>query len=152
MEEQVGRPERVGHRERHDGALRQAEAEAEQRKFVPINVGIGLNSGIVCVGNMGSDLRFDYSVLGDDVNLASRLEAACKQYHARILLSENTRARLRGTYRLREVDRVVVKGKTEPVAIHEQALVAADVGALVVLEARSLGGIRGAGAPHPGRG
>jgi adenylate cyclase len=61
----------------------------------------------------------DYTVIGDGVNLASRLESACKQYAAHVLISENTYKKLKGTYRTREVDLVVVKGKTQPVAVHE---------------------------------
>ena len=61
----------------------------------------------------------DYTLIGDGVNLAARLESACKQYGAHILISDNTFKKLHGTYRIREIDRVVVKGKTEPVSIHE---------------------------------
>ena len=61
----------------------------------------------------------DYTMIGDGVNLAARLESACKQYSARILISEFTRAKLKGTYRMRDVDLVVVKGKTEPVGVVE---------------------------------
>jgi adenylate cyclase len=61
----------------------------------------------------------DFTMIGDGVNLASRLESACKQYSARILISEHTFRQLKGVYRTREVDQVVVKGKSHPVAVHE---------------------------------
>ena len=79
----------------------------------------GLNTDIVVSGNIGSPKRMDYTMIGDGVNLAARLESACKQYNARILISENTYKQLRGTYRARNVDQVVVKGKTEPVSVYE---------------------------------
>ncbi len=85
----------------------------------PLDHGVGLNTGMVVSGNIGSPKRMDYTMIGDGVNLAARLESACKQYSARILISEFTRAKLRGTYRLRDVDLVVVKGKTEPVGVFE---------------------------------
>jgi adenylate cyclase len=94
-----------------------AQRAAAGKKLV--DIGIGLNTDTVVSGNIGSPKRMDYTIIGDGVNLASRLEGACKQYAARILISENTYRKLRGTYRLREVDRVVVKGKTEPVSIYE---------------------------------
>ena len=85
----------------------------------PINIGIGLNTDVVVSGNIGAKKRMDYTIIGDGVNLAARLESACKQYAAKILISEFTQKKLRGTYRMREVDLVVVKGKTQPVAVFE---------------------------------
>lgn len=85
----------------------------------PVDMGIGLNTDMVVSGNIGSKKRMDYTIIGDGVNLASRLESACKQYGARILVSQFTMAQLRGTYRTREIDLVVVKGKTQPVAVFE---------------------------------
>ncbi len=94
-----------------------AQRTSEGRK--PVEIGVGLNTDTIVSGNIGSPKRMDYTVIGDGVNLASRLESACKQYGARILISENTYRKLRGTYRAREVDYVIVKGKTEPVAVYE---------------------------------
>jgi adenylate cyclase len=85
----------------------------------PINIGIGLNTDDVVTGNIGSKKHMGFTMIGDGVNLAARLESACKQYSASILISEFTHRKLRGTYRTREVDLVVVKGKTQPVAIYE---------------------------------
>ena len=85
----------------------------------PINIGIGLNTDEVVTGNIGSKKHMGFTIIGDGVNLAARLESACKQYAASILISEFTHKKLRGTYRTREVDLVVVKGKTKPVAIYE---------------------------------
>jgi len=89
------------------------------QKKPPVNIGIGLNTGQVVSGNIGSPNRMDYTIIGDGVNLAARLESACKQYNTKILISENTRLQLQGSYRLRSVDDVIVKGKTKPVEVFE---------------------------------
>ena len=100
-------------------ALRDWNVERAAQGKPQVDIGIGLNTDIVVSGNIGSKKRMDYTMIGDGVNLASRLESACKKYGTHILASEFTVRGLRGTYRTREVDRVLVQGKTQPVAIHE---------------------------------
>ena len=94
----------------------EAEAKAEGRPHKKLAVGIGINSGIACVGNMGSEQRFDYSVLGDNVNLASRLEGQSKTYGVTIVLGDNT-ARAAGDFAILELDLIKVKGKAQAVRI-----------------------------------
>ncbi len=91
----------------------------KERGEEPIDIGIGLNTDEVVIGGIGSANYANYTMIGDGVNLAARLESACKQYHAKILISEFTYKALRGTYRMRAIDKVVVKGKTEPVGVYE---------------------------------
>lgn len=84
-----------------------------------LNFRIGINSGEMIVGNVGGKERFDYTVIGDNVNLASRLETANKVYGTRIMLSEFTYELVKGRVFARELDLIVVKGKTKPVKIFE---------------------------------
>ena len=88
------------------------EAEEEGRKHIPLKVGLGLNSGECVVGNMGSDQRFDYSVLGDTVNLAARLEGQSKSYGVDIVIGSTTQAQVPEMATV-ELDFIQVKGKTE---------------------------------------
>jgi adenylate cyclase len=100
-------------------ACRRWSDERVKASQLPVDMGIGINTDMIVSGNIGSAKRMDYTLIGDGVNVASRLESACKAYSARILISDNTYKRLRGTYRLRDVDQVIVKGKTEPVGVYE---------------------------------
>ena len=104
-------------------------AEAEGRPFKPVRFGIGLNSGECCVGNLGSLRRFDYSAIGDEVNVASRLEGACKIFEVDVIGSETTRSEA-PDFAWLEIDSVLVKGKTRPVGLYalagDSALAASD--------------------------
>ncbi|MBB3930648.1 adenylate cyclase [Kaistia hirudinis] len=89
----------------------QREAEAAGRTMPLVRIGIGINTGECCVGNLGSATRFDYSAIGDEVNVASRFESLTKEYGLSLLMGEQA-ARLAGRDAIVEVDRVKVKGKT----------------------------------------
>jgi adenylate cyclase len=99
--------------------LFELQKEYERKGLPTIDIGIGLNSGEVSVGNMGSETVRSYTVMGDAVNLASRLEGINKQYGTRIILSEFTYAKVKNDFICREVDWVKVKGKALPVKIFE---------------------------------
>jgi adenylate cyclase len=92
----------------------------------PIAVGIGLNTGLVNVGNMGSDRRLAWTVMGDNVNLASRLEGITKQYHSKLVISEATYREVASHFVCRELDKIKVKGKNQPVNIYELLDVASE--------------------------
>ena len=87
--------------------------------FRDIQIGIGINTDIVTVGNIGSDELFDYTAIGDGMNLASRLEGLNKYYGTKILVSGNTFEYVKDDFIVREVDLVFVKGKIKPVRIYE---------------------------------
>ncbi|MFI0846012.1 CHASE2 domain-containing protein [Mesorhizobium sp. IMUNJ 23232] len=96
---------------------REAEADIFAKKPHPLKIGIGINTGDCVVGNMGSDFRFNYSALGDAVNLASRLESETKAFGVSILVGEETARHAGGKIALAELDSVRVKGKSEAVGV-----------------------------------
>jgi adenylate cyclase len=102
--------------------LREINNEWRKRNFPNISIGIGINTGEAIVGNMGANIRFDYTAIGDSVNLASRLEGLNKLYGTEIIISKSTLENLNSSetpFLLRELDLVQVKGKEEPISIFE---------------------------------
>lgn len=100
--------------------LASLRSEWTQRGQPLIDIGVGINTGVASVGNMGSELRYGYTALGDSVNLASRLEGLNKEYSTHIILSETTYIALRDAgFLVRELDLIRVKGKLLPVTIYE---------------------------------
>ena len=97
---------------------REQAAQAQGSRFIPIDMGIGINTGTCVVGNLGSDLRFDYSVLGDGVNLASRLEGQCKSYGLPIIIGSKTAQAVKDRFAVLELDFIAVKGKIEPEVVY----------------------------------
>lgn len=106
--------------------LRKLDEPFKARGWPALHVGVGINSGTMTVGDMGSKVRKSYTVMGDAVNLGSRLEGITKQYGVGIIVSDSTRALVKDMV-YRELDRVRVKGKDEPVGIYEPLGVATDI-------------------------
>ncbi|MCX5794810.1 MAG: GAF domain-containing protein [Elusimicrobia bacterium] len=100
-------------------ALRRFNASRTASRDIELAIGVGIATGELVSGNIGSLKRMDYTVIGDTVNLASRLEGATKHYGVKILLSAETVSHLKGAHKVRELDLIRVKGKNLPVAIYE---------------------------------
>jgi len=98
--------------------LKLLNAELTKENLPNINIGIGINTGEALVGNMGSDQRFDYSVIGDAVNLASRLESSSKTLGKTLVVGEDTYKAAKINYGFEYVDEITVKGKTEPIKVY----------------------------------
>jgi adenylate cyclase len=96
-------------------SLEKLNEELNKEGLDQINTGAGINTGLCVVGNFGSSSRFDYSVLGDSVNLAARLESQCKEYNVDVIISEHS---LVDGYEYTYLDEIIVKGKSEPIKIY----------------------------------
>lgn len=109
-------------------ALQKLNQHLQAKGWPELKIGVGINTGLMTVGDMGSPVRKAYTVMGDAVNLGSRLEGITKQYGVGIIVSDGTRQKLGNGFVLRELDRVRVKGKAEPVGIFEPLGVDGQVG------------------------
>ena len=99
-------------------ALTELNKDLKVEGLPQINIGIGINTGDALVGNMGSEQRFDYSVIGDAVNLASRLESSSKTLGKTIVIGEDTRRSIETLYPFVYIDSITVKGKTEEIKVY----------------------------------
>jgi adenylate cyclase len=99
-------------------SLKEFNDEVTKEGIPPFGMGLGINTATVVVGNMGSDQRFDYTCLGDGVNLAARLEGQSKPYGVKLIVGPETADLVRDVYQVIELDLIAVKGKTEPARIY----------------------------------
>lgn len=97
--------------------VKRLEAKWRAQGIEPFGIGVGINTGEMIVGNMGSTMHFDYTAIGDEVNLGARLEALTRQYDASILVSETTNREVRDKVQTRELGEVTVKGRAQPVRV-----------------------------------
>jgi len=102
--------------------IRRLQGKWIKEGYSQIDIGIGINLGIAAIGNFGSTKRFDYTVIGDTVNAASRLESLNKEFHSNILISESVKAQLSGQVEMQDMGEVQVRGKEKPVRVFQVAL------------------------------
>ena len=99
-------------------ALKDLNSTLSTEGLPQINIGIGINTGDALVGNMGSEQRFDYSVIGDAVNLASRLESSSKTLGKTLVIGEETRKTIENDFMFEYIDSIMVKGKSEKIKVY----------------------------------
>ncbi len=107
-------------------ALQRLQEAWKSRSVPSIDIGVGINTGPMVVGNMGSDKRKNYTIMGDSVNLASRLEGLTRKFRNRLIISESTFLQVQGKVVARELDLIRVKGKMQPVKVYDLMGMAAD--------------------------